>query len=171
MKNKIIPILWILPGLLYLYHGLNGYWNYSREGVLFLITLPETLLTHHIILGLLSLIIGIKLFQNNNKIYMFVFSYGGWILLLTLMHFIYEIIKHNDYRGWGDCILDYLMFIPIFITIGGLKKENVIQGYGQLKDYYKRHYLMIIIQSVFIFFMTIWLADYFPYSTFYFLHE
>ena len=166
MKNKIIPILWILAGLLYLYHGLVMYWEYTQSGKLFFIVLPEYILTHHIVFGFLSLFVAYKLIRSPDKAYMFVYSFISWIFLLAFMHYIYELIKFGNHGGWLYCIPDFLMFIPIIPTLYVLKKENLIPEDLETYNYYERHFLIILIQSAMIFSLTILLADLFPYEIF-----
>ena len=89
MKNEGIPILWIITGLAYIFFGLNSYWIYSQPGVLFLVELPESWLTNWIIIGIIALYIGVRLFRQPQKVIRLMFSFPIWILLLTLMNFIY----------------------------------------------------------------------------------
>lgn len=171
MRNKAPAVLWIITAVLYIFFALKWYWDYSTPRILWFVIFPETWATNWLIIGTISLFIGIGLIRQPQKVIGLIFSFPIWLLLLTLMSFIFEIIQHDRYRGWSDCLFDYFIIIPFIVSVSVIKKENIIQTSRAIIDHYKKKWLTIVIQSIAIFTIIQLLAWFVPYDTFNFIHE
>lgn len=171
MKNIAPSILWIITGLLYVFFGIDLYWKYSTPGMLWMLWMPESLAINWLLVGALSLIIGIRLVKHSNKIIGVIFSFPIWILLVTLWSFVYGEIVGSYYSDWKDTIFNYFIIIPFIVSMTNLKKETFVSTHRRIANYYSKKWQIIILQSIVIFAIIQILSSSIPYNTFNFVHH
>ncbi len=117
-SEKIIGIIWLIFGLLYLYQGFGYLYQYSAPGILWVVMIPILIAYTKIICGILSLIIGIKFTKGKTE--------NNYLILpLTFLLIIYLII---DIIQYGISTLYYsgeniLLLILIVISFHKLKTK------------------------------------------------
>ncbi len=64
ISKRILPVIWLLAGLSQLFYGFKWYWVYSTPEMLWLFMMPQYFIMIIIILGIHSLIVGVKIFRK-----------------------------------------------------------------------------------------------------------
>ncbi|WP_179018764.1 hypothetical protein [Winogradskyella forsetii] len=159
--EKIIGIVWLIFGLLYLYQGFGYLYQYSTPGILWAFMIPIIIAYTKIVCGILSLLIGIKFAKEKSE--------NNYLILpLTFLLIIYLTI---DIIQYGISTIYYsgeniLLLILIAISFHKLKTKIGIKNLTEKLKNNKVRVIGILILG----FMPYVLAELTTYDFYIFLH-
>jgi len=119
---KIIPIIWILLGLLQLPYGVYNY----QEEFKWRLVINEYNLIKNIFFAILSCIIGFRLLNENYKVYSLLSLYGLLIPVILFWKLLYTYINYGIIWNIRQLFhLDYFIYLFILITVNRLNASSV----------------------------------------------
>jgi len=164
MGIRTLPFVWIIVGLGFIYYGLDSYWNYSRPGILWLFIIPEIYALKQILIGVISLIIGKKLFNKERPIQLLI-NLSYWLVILEI---------GVSVVNWGYTLLfilfDLLVYAIIIHTLYGFYKTGVIKSTKDLKMKFRNNLQRIMLRGSLLFVLVLLVSKILSYRCFEFIH-
>ena len=162
---KIIAILWITIGLIQIFMGIDSYIHYSNGGF-FLFMIPEETLIKNIILGIISIFIGVGLLKNPKSQIKQVYSIPLWAIIFIILAIIKDSVLVELYGTSYLWTIDYLYFLLSFFTLKAIQKEVDFDRVSW-KIFIRNNWLFILISGVLISSLIFIISLLFPYEFFY----
>jgi len=137
MKKVIIGIVWIFTGVFFIREGIEAYKEYSTYGIMWLFVVPEIIQVKEIILGLVSMFIGIRLIKDkitSNGLVSFLVT----VILLEVEVWVFELIRYQSVEMMQFYLPILVVIILILTTIKFCTKTRVYKNLmkimkGQIK--------------------------------------
>jgi|GEM_PF-4055252 len=163
-KIVILPIVWILLGIIGVLIGLNGYYRYTQP-VLFTIMVSNDQYLRDIVFGLLSIGIGIMLFTQKYNATKLVYAYPMWVIGFIFFGTIINSIQFKHFESDLIFTVDYLFILLSINTINRLNGEEEFSK-SDIIPIIKTHKRFLAI-GMFLLLALIWsLYIVFPYEFF-----
>ncbi|WP_428742164.1 hypothetical protein [Tenacibaculum sp.] len=159
--EKIIGIIWLIFGLLYLYQGFGYLHQYSTPGILWLVMIPIIIAYTKIICGILSLLIGIKFIKRKSENNYLILPLAFLLIIYLAIDIIQYGISTIYYSGEN-----ILLLILIVISFHKLKTKI---GIATLTEKLKENKISVI-GILTLGFLPYLLAELTTYDFYKFLH-
>ena len=159
--ERIIGIIWLICGVLYLFQGLNYLYKYSTPNALWFVMIPIVLTYTKIICGILCLKIGTEFFKRKSENHYLILP----LTFLLILYLTIDLIKYGTstiyYSGEN-----LLLLILIALSIYKMKSKI---GITKLTEKLKKNKIKII-GILLLGFLPYLLAELTYYELYSFLH-